>query len=67
MTGGAWGDDGPPAFVPSGNVDTVVLLIPGAGAENDEGVWLDRAGDVTPPSTPAFALLETEDTETLNR
>jgi lysophospholipase L1-like esterase len=63
----SWGEDGPPAFVPSDNVDTVVLLIPGAGAENDERVWLDRADDVTPPSTPAFALLETDDSETLNR
>lgn len=64
----SWGGDGPPAFVPSDNVDTVVLLIPGAGgAEDDERVWLDRADEVTPPSTPAFALLETDDSETLNR
>jgi lysophospholipase L1-like esterase len=63
-----WGAGGPPPLVPSDQVDSLLLLEPGEGsAENDADRWLELADEVTPPSTPVYALLDTDDEAILER
>ena len=71
-----WSADGPPPFVPDGDVDTVLLLKVDGGptslvnadkladAPQSDGEvqrWMSLADQVTPESTPTFALLKTSD------
>ena len=66
--GVAWSASGAPPFVPANDVDNVLLLMPGAGTtEGEERTWLELADQVSPPTTPVFAVLETGDEAVLKR